>query len=285
MDKSFQYAAHATNVTGVRLDQALAVDPCWYACHKPNPAASLRMFCFPYAGGGTAIFRSWQDRLPSTVEVYPIELPGRGARWKEPPFLRLPPLVQSIAAAIIGILDKPFVFFGHSMGGLLSYELAQYLRIHYGLEPAHLFISGCRAPHAFQDDKQTYMLPDSEFLERVRELNGTPSEILEDAELMTMVLPIIRADFAICDNYTYSPLPPLSCPITTFGGTEDTEVSVDHLVAWQEHTKKRFVMHPLPGDHFFINSAQSFLLDKLSNELLGLFRRSSNKPSTSFHHS
>jgi medium-chain acyl-[acyl-carrier-protein] hydrolase len=232
----------------------------WHPYHKPNPEAVLRMFCFPYAGGSAAIFRSWQSRLPSLVEVYPVELPGRGVRWREPAISRLPALVESIASAIIGKLNKPFVLFGHSMGALLCYELAQYLGRYHDLQAAHLVVSGCPAPDFVQDREQTYALADREFSAKLRELNGTPPEILEDTELMKLLLPTLRADFTIVDTYQFSPTVGLSCPITVMGGLDDPELGARDLLGWQDHTSGSFCHHMFPGDHFFIRPSQERML-------------------------
>jgi medium-chain acyl-[acyl-carrier-protein] hydrolase len=238
-----------------------------YAFHKANPGAVLRMFCLPYAGGAAAIYRSWQSRLPSFVEVYPIELPGRGVCWNEPPISCLPTLTRSIASAIIDRLSKPFILFGHSMGGLLCYELAQYLRKYYSLEPSYLVVSGCLAPEFVENREKIYRLPDAEFVEKVRELNGTPEEILEDAELMRLLLPHLRADFTLFDTYRYSASPRLACPIAAFGGINDGEISTIDLLAWREYTTKTFSQHMFVGDHFFINTCQEQVLDVVSEIL------------------
>ncbi len=103
----------------------------WVACAKPNPQAKLRLFCFHYAGGGASVFRGWRDSLPQSVEVCAIELPGRGMRLRESPFTQLEPLVQHLASTLLPYLDKPFAFFGHSMGGLVSFELTRLLRRGY----------------------------------------------------------------------------------------------------------------------------------------------------------
>ncbi len=106
----------------------------------------MRLFCFPYAGGGVHVFRAWADNLPKTVEVCPIQLPGRGARMMEAPYTRMVPLVHAAAEALLPHLDKPFAFFGHSMGALVSFEVARWLRRQTGPEPIRLFVSGCFAP-------------------------------------------------------------------------------------------------------------------------------------------
>lgn len=239
----------------------------WVSWQSPNPKASLRLFCFPYAGGAAVTFRTWPDSLPRAIELCPVELPGRGKRIRSVPFTRLQLLVQAIAIAILPYLDKPFAFFGHSMGGLVSFELARLLRKNYGKIPVHLFISGYRAPQIPDPDPPIHDLPEPEFLEELRRLNGTPQAVLENTELMQMLLPAIRADFAVIETYAYTPESPLDCPITAFGGLQDREVSWDDLKAWQEQTNAAFSLHMLPGDHFFLQSAQPLLLQALSQEL------------------
>lgn len=241
----------------------------WVSRSKPNPQASLRLFCFPYAGGAALTFRTWSNSLPMAFEVCPVELPGRGKRITSAPFTRLQPLVQAIAQALLPHLDKPFAFFGHSMGGLVSFELARLLRKKYGLNPAHLFVSGYRAPQVPDPDPPIRALPEPEFLEELRRLNGTPEAVLENAELMQLLLPALRADFAAIETYVYTPESPLDCPITAFGGLQDREVSCDDLKAWREQTNAAFSLKMLPGDHFFLHSAQPLLLQSLSQELYG----------------
>ena len=239
----------------------------WVSWRSPNPQASLRLFCFPYAGGAALPFRTWPDSLPIAIELCPVELPGRGKRITSVPFTRLQLLVQAIAIALLPYLDKPFAFFGHSMGGLVSFELARLLHKNYGKSPVHLFVSGNRAPQVPDPDPPIHALPEPEFLEELRRLNGTPAAVLENAELMQLLLPAIRADFAVVETYAYTPEPSLDCPITAFGGLQDREVSCDDLKGWQEQTNAAFSLHMLPGDHFFLQSAQPLLLQSLSQEL------------------
>src|SRR2546421_132109 len=148
----------------------------WFPRLQSNPEANLRLFCFPYAGGSSRLFYRWQEGLPASVEVVPVELPGRGMRLSQPPFANLRPMVQAIVEAIAPRLDKPFAFFGHSMGALISLELARALRREHGREPVHLFVSGRRAPHLPETLPPMHDLPEAEFIEGLRGLNGTPPE-------------------------------------------------------------------------------------------------------------
>jgi medium-chain acyl-[acyl-carrier-protein] hydrolase len=240
----------------------------WFVCFRPNPKASIRLFCFPYAGGGAAIYNSWLRRIPESVELFVAQLPGRGSRTRETPFTNAYQLVEEMAAAIKPHTDRPFAFFGHSMGAILAFELAHQLRQNYGLEACHLFLSGRGAPQFPDADKKIYQLPEPEFLEELRRLNGTPREVLEHAELMQLLIPILRADFEVCQTYVHTPKPPLNCSITAFGGLQDGDVTREHLAAWRGYTKASFALKMLPGGHFFLNSSEAILLEQLSKELL-----------------
>jgi medium-chain acyl-[acyl-carrier-protein] hydrolase len=244
----------------------------WFAPLKPGATGNMRLFCFPYAGGSSNIYREWPKYLPPNVEVWVAKLPGRDNRLKETPYTDLATLADAFAQAMVSYLDKPFVFFGHSMGAMLSYELSRLLRSRRGVEPAHLIVSARRAPQLPDTAQPTYNLPDAEFIEEVRRLNGTPKEVLEHAELMQMVLPLLRADFSVCETYTHTPGPTLECPLTVLGGIQDVDISREHLEAWRELTRGPFSLRILPGEHFFIHTAQPLVLRIVAQELLKVSR-------------
>jgi medium-chain acyl-[acyl-carrier-protein] hydrolase len=227
----------------------------------------MRLFCFPYAGGGASIFRGWAEQLPKYLEVCPVQLPGRGGRMMESPFCSLGPLIEALTQAMLPYLDIPFTFFGHSMGAIICFELARQLRRRLLPEPLHLFASGRNAPQIREEGPFDYDLPDPEFIEKLRGLNGTPKEVLEHPELIKLMLPLLRADFALIQTYVYSPEPPLDCPITALGGTQDMDISREHLEAWREQTRRSFTLRMLPGDHFFPHTTQSILLPILADRL------------------
>lgn len=246
--------------------QKLTANP-WLVIQRPNPRATFRLFCFPYAGGSTLIYRTWADSLPVHVEVCGIQLPGRGSRMREQPFLDLVELVETLAPVLEPYFDKPFAFFGHSMGATIGFEMARLLSREGKQLPQHLFVSGRRAPQFPETDCPTYNLPDPEFIEELRRLNGTPRELLENPELMQLLLPLLRADFTVCQTYALKEAPPLTCPITACGGLQDTCVSREHLEGWRQHTSDSFALRMLPGDHFFLQTSQPALLRMLAREL------------------
>jgi medium-chain acyl-[acyl-carrier-protein] hydrolase len=241
-----------------------AVDS-WISFRKAGPEARLRLFCFPYAGAGALIFRNWSDALPADVEVCPVQLPGRGNRLMERPFTQLSPLVEALADALVPLLDKPFAFFGHSLGSLVGFELARRIRRQYSVDPVRLLVSAGPAPQLAHRGPPIHTLPEKEFLAELRRLNGTPSELLDHKELMEIMLALLRADFAMYENYVYSTEPPLNCPISAFGGLGDHRVNERDLEAWRGQTNGSFSLRMLPGDHFFLK--QPVLLRVLSEEL------------------
>ena len=242
----------------------------WFGIARPNPYARMRLFCFPYAGGSSFLFHKWHQHLPNSVEICTVQLPGRGARTHEPAFDSIQLLIETLGPAIHSFVQQPFAFFGHSMGAIIAFELTLYLRRKYGLLPSHLFVSGRRAPQIPKRDPHLYNLPHDEFISELKRLDGTPLEVLEHPELMELMMPLLRADFALVDTYNYSPEPPLDCGITAYGGSQDQEVSVDELQAWQGHTCSAFRLQMMNGGHFFIQREPEDLLRSLNRELLHL---------------
>lgn len=219
------------------------------------------------------MFCKWPPSLPDEIEVCPVQLPGRGMRLSEPPFSKLETLIESLVPALRPFLDKPFAFLGHSMGSLISFELARALRARFRMEPEGLFLAGRQAPPIPDRTTARYDLREPEFIEELRNLNGTPPEILEQPELMKLLVPLLRAELKLCQTYAYEPGPPLDCPISVFGGVDDGEVSQEELESWRPYTSGTFSLRMLPGDHFFIQTAQAQLLDMVSEDLRRLLQQ------------
>lgn len=229
---------------------------------------TLRLFCLPYAGGSsTRIYRDLPPDLPPGVEVFPLELPGRGLRFNEPPLTDLEPVVADLTRTIRRHSEKPFAILGYSYGAFLGFEAALRLEADGGTGPRHLFVAAARAAICRPHLPPASVLPDHDFLERLKVMNGTPADLLENEALMEIMLPVIRADFTVADNYLYRPGPLLGAPITAFGGACDPSVTWPSVLAWRECTVARMVAHQVPGDHFFIFSARESFLSALTAEL------------------
>lgn len=254
----------------VGTDLRVARGNAWVTCPRPNPAARVRLFCLPYAGGGASAYRAWSAQASQAIEVCPIQLPGRENRLRERAHTRLAPLLAELVAAIYPYLDKPFALFGHSLGALIAFQLARQLRREYLIKPIYMFVSGRVAPQAVDDTPPTYLLSEDTFIAQLRTLNGTPESILRNTELMQMILPTLRADFAVNETYAYQDEAPLDAPISAFGGFDDPKASAADLEDWRRQTSSAFSLRMLPGDHFFLNANPAALLRAVEQDLAPL---------------
>ncbi len=240
----------------------------WMAFSPYREKASFLLFCFPYAGSGAQTFRPWSDLLPKKVEIRSLQLPGHFGRLEELPETSLFSLARKATQELLPFLDdRPFAFFGHSMGALLAFECIRLLRRQNRPLPTRLIVSGSHAPQIPYPNPKIHALPQDQFIERLMGFNGTPKEILEQRELMELVLPALRADFQCIESHEYLAEPPLDCPISAFGGNEDTEVLPAHLAAWEGQTLGSFRLRILEGDHFFLQKSQHLLLPALMQDL------------------
>jgi surfactin synthase thioesterase subunit len=235
-----------------------------------NPA--FRLFCFPHAGSGASFYTSWAKELPSTIEVCPVQFPGRENLRLLKPLSQLGPLLEELLNALKACLDVPFAFYGHSMGALVGFELARQLRRRSLPQPSHLFVSSHRAPQLIDRTGALHLLPDTEFLAQVRKLHGTPDAVLTNPELIELFVPLLRADFAVCESYVYYEEPPLECSISCFGGIEDKRVTSEELALWRAQTQNRFKLRLFPGNHFFLQSAKLLLLRVIKQDLKDILR-------------
>jgi medium-chain acyl-[acyl-carrier-protein] hydrolase len=241
----------------------------WVTCPEPRPEASLRLFCFHFAGGDASLFRLWATQLPRSIEVCPIELPGRATRRDEPPITRFPELLEQLARRVRPFLNHaPAAFFGHSFGGIIAFELARWLRREGAPPPERLFLSACPALHVrTQPAPPISHLSDAAFLAEISSRYGAPREVLEAPEVRDSVLPALRVDLLVAESYRYLPEPPLDVPISSFGATEDPEVSVEEAAAWGQQTTADFRLRLLPGNHFFLAAERRRLHQSILEDL------------------
>jgi len=244
-----------------------AQDRRWLRGVVPKPGARVRLFCLPYAGGGAAEFSTWSAALGDAVEVWPVQLPGREDRLSEAAFDELEPLLEALIETFASEWQQPFALFGHSMGALVAFELAREIRRRAGREPTRLFLSGRGGPRYPDPTRTVYRLPDVDFIERLRELNGTPDEIMNNAEMREVFFPTLRADFAVCERYRYREGAPLACAVSVLGGSRDEDRPPELLQEWRRETTGPFALHMFPGDHFFVRTARQLVLDVIARDL------------------
>jgi len=227
-----------------------------YPCSVAN--SKLRLFCFPHAGAGVAAFRSWYTQKNLQVELAIIRLPGREVRLNEVPFTRMEPLVEALVVDVISEIQTPFAIFGHCFGGLIAFELVRELQRRNAPLPTTLCVSDCVAPHIPDNIEPMSQLSEAQFIQALKRLGDTPSEILENEELRDLILPTLRADFAIAENYVYAKGIPIECPIHAFVSANRKD-AIERVAAWNMYTSKSFSMH-IQDDHQSLMSREGLLV-------------------------
>ncbi len=213
------------------------------------------------------MYARWPEHLPADAEAWAVQLPGRETRLREQPIKDLAAIADEVARRIAPLRDRPFAFFGHSMGALIAFEAARRLRDR-GQAPAMLFASGRQAPHLSQRRERLEGLSDDEFISAIARLfGGVPAVLREDPAFRELYLPPLRADVAAVSQYRPSDGPALECPIHALGGMSDGSAPRESLHAWSRHTSSRFEVHLFPGDHFFVSTARAAVLSVVAAEV------------------
>ncbi|GAA2317166.1 alpha/beta fold hydrolase [Streptomyces kunmingensis] len=264
-----------TGTTG----ETWATDETWFPPCRPVSAPPLvldadavQLFCLPHAGAGASAYRDWPDALAPGIEVIPVQLPGRESRHREPARRSAAELVGELTGPLASRAGPDYALFGHSMGALLSYELAHALSA-LGKPPRHLFVSGLGGPHLPFVGPLLHEKTDAELITAVAAMEGTSAEVLAVPELVELLLPLLRADLTVWE--TYEPRPRASLrvpvPITALGGRQDPGVGLDRLGAWQELTSAGFRAEVFDGGHFYHHDAP--------DEVAAVVRRTLLEPS------
>lgn len=242
----------------------------WICGPAPQRDASVRLFCFPYAGSGAAVFLPWRAPFAtSAIDLCCVQLPGRETRFTEVLISAMPELVRGICDGIEPHLDRPFSLFGHSMGAVISYEVARELARRGLPLPEWLFVSGSLPPHR-RELESLHTLPDAELIETlVCRYNGIPAEILSNQEALDVALPILRSDFALMERYRHEASDAMPVKIAAFGGTTDPFVPAPELERWRDLTaeSQRFHIRVFDGDHFFLHEQRAAVIDEIARLL------------------
>lgn len=224
----------------------------WLRVYLPRPAANIKLFCFPYLGGGAQIYRRWPEFLSENIELNAVQLQGREDRRSEAAARDLKAMAATIAE-LLATSQKPIALYGHSFGGLLAFEVARQL-CHLGKSPLRVFISSRQAPH-LRIKKRRAHLPRLQLINELKRLGGTPAEILSDEALIDQALPTIRANITAIESYSWSEsMGKSEFPITAIAARQDTLVPADSIRAWQYQSKSPITFTEVDGDHFYLNS-------------------------------
>lgn len=245
----------------------------WTSCPLPCPGAALRLFCLPYAGAGASVFRDWPQAMAPEIEVWPIHIPGRERRLGEPPMRSIQSVATGAASGLAPHLGQPYAIFGHSMGALIGFELVRALRQARRRLPQALLVSGFGGPHCASRRPPIHARDDEPFKEAISALNGTPSDVIANAELMDLLLPLLRADFQAVETYNYFDEPALDIPILVYSGRDDLDTPPEDLTEWSRHTIVGSRVKFFDGDHFYLRTSGPALCEQVRSDLLGAAAR------------
>jgi len=224
--------------------------------YLPNELAAdarLRVFAFPYAGGGAAPYFRWRAAMPSGIDLVPLQLRGREARIGELAIRDMRALVADVVEAIAPLVDRSYALLGHSMGAWIALEVARELRRGGVTLPRVLVAAASPAPQRSRSCDSLHQLPDSEFIsEMTRRFDGIPSAVRANQELLQLLLPTMRADMQLLETYQYADEPPLATDLIALGGADDRAVSATALNDWRQQASGTFTGRLWPGEHFFL---------------------------------
>jgi medium-chain acyl-[acyl-carrier-protein] hydrolase len=250
----------------------MSVDRKWFHVTSPRPGALLRLFCFHYAGGAAQMFKTWQQKIGSDIEVCAVQMPGRWSRIREAPLRSVAQMANAVAEVISPLLDRSYAIFGHSLGAAVGFELIHALAEKGARPPVRLFVSARNAPHRPGSIQPFHPLPDAQFIEALQDnYAALPREVLEDPDLGPIFLNVLRADLEAIETHRYTPRALFSVPITAMGGRRDQVISEAQLEAWGELTTGDHTLRMFDGDHFYIVPRE--------DEAIGLIRKTLEAPS------
>ncbi len=241
----------------------------WIIRRQPlDHSVGIRLFCFHHAGGSAASFRTWPSPLGNRIEVCAVQTPGRENLFVVARHRRIETLLQDLMPRLRPWLDRPFAFFGHSLGGLVAFAAASNLDRVGGPLPRLLQVSGCRPPHLPPIRPDLSEAPEEELISALRDLGSNSFAALENLELRNLMMPVLRDDLAIAESCRHSqPDRLLPCPISVFAGAEDVSAEPNALHEWEKYTRDQFRLRIMPGGHFFIEQSRDAVLEAIRNDL------------------
>ncbi len=248
----------------------------WFRIEQPRSRPLMRLFCFPFAGGGTLAFRPWVAELPTEIELIAANLPGREFRSKEASCTSIDQLVEALCEAIVPMLGTPYAMFGHSMGAILAYELSHKLQALGMPAPKLLIASAAAAPHLSGRDESGEAPSQKELLSMLKKLGGVPPEVFEHPEILDMFLPILRSDLSLLHSYEPQKRFPLKHPIVAYGGRAD-EIPEADLAAWQHCTSAPFALRMFDGNHFYHQEQSNQFLNELVKDVRHFCQKKTNE--------
>ncbi|GGM84205.1 thioesterase [Longimycelium tulufanense] len=241
---------------GTPVGSISADDGLWFRRYHTSGEDGLQLVCFPHAGGSASFFRPLSGALSPMVEVLAVQYPGRQDRRAERRLENISELADATFDALTSRLDRPTALFGHSMGAVLAFEVANRMEHRKGTVPVRLFASGRRAPSRYVEEN-VHQRDDEALVAELRNLSGTDTRLLDDEEVRHMILPVLRSDYKAVETYCCPPDRSVGCPITVLVGDADPRVARKDAEAWAEHTAAGLDLHIFSGGHFYLGTAWS----------------------------
>lgn len=236
----------------------------------------MRLFCVPFAGSGASAFNAWPVAFPDTVELQAVQLPGRESRYGEPPSSDALEVARLVSNAMEPYVDGPYAFFGYSMGALIAFEVIRELRRRGAQMPVQLFVGARRAPQMAATLPPTAHLAHEAFLERIRDQYDAASQLWQKPDLLGIILPVLRADMALCERYVYHDEAPFEFPVQAFAGMRDRSAPLPAVRGWCEQTTGEFALEAFDGGHFFVNAHLARMQQIMISRLESVMQRAAS---------
>jgi medium-chain acyl-[acyl-carrier-protein] hydrolase len=240
----------------------------WVAkIREAGGSTRTRLICFTYAGGSTDLFRAWSDELAAGVELLAVQLPGHGSRLRERPYPDWDSLLGAAVTGLAPYLAVPHALYGHSFGGRLAYELAHLVEAEYPGRTQWLFVSGCRSPDSPQAEPYLHRKSGPEFRAALRELGGTPPEVLDSDALMEVFLPAINAEIRLAETWADRHGRGVDAPMAVMYGRDDPADDRTSVQGWPRFSRRSCELIEIPGGHFFLETHRRDLIDVINTRL------------------
>lgn len=255
-------------ITRSAISASGAKDNPWFLRPHAPETTGPRLFCFPCAGHGAAMYQGWFRAAGARLDLFPVQPPGRANRLSDAPLESIPELAGRIACEIAPLTDRPYALFGHSMGAVVAALTADALLAAGAPPPVHLFVSSRQPPDVPSPVGPLSHLADDEFVAEInRRYSAIPQQILCEPDILAMLLPALRADVRALEAVEGHKRRQLAMPITAYGGEGDALVPRLLLERWEGWTQEAFRLRMFPGGHFYLQEKERDLLSDMEAAL------------------